>query len=65
MTDFTCDLTTGTCGPNGADAAATTLPGAPESATVRITYITDPICSACWAMEPAWRAARLRFGDAV
>ncbi|MEV7973518.1 DsbA family protein [Cellulomonas sp. NPDC089187] len=50
---MTCDLSTGLCGP------------AESEQRVRVTYVTDPICSACWAMEPAWRSARLRFGDTL
>lgn len=48
-----CDLSTGLCGPDQADT----------SRRVTVTYITDPICSACWATEPAWRAAQFRYGD--
>lgn len=45
-------MSTLTCGDDGACAvpAATT-----------ITYVTDPLCSGCWALEPAWR--RLRFRE--
>ena len=25
------------------------------AARARMLYATDPICSHCWAMEPAWR----------
>lgn len=46
-----CDMTTGLCGPAVTDIQPIT-----------ITYVTDPICSACWAMEPAWRAAEFHYG---
>lgn len=49
---LSCDLATGLC---GVDAEG------PQRVTV--TYVTDPICSACWAMEPAWRAVEYSFGD--
>ncbi len=49
---LSCDLDTGRCG-GGAEA--------PRRVTV--TYVTDPICSACWAMEPAWRSVLYTFGD--
>lgn len=49
-----CDLSTGRCGPDQG-----------ETRQVTVTYVTDPICSACWAMEPAWRAAQLRYGDGL
>ncbi len=32
---------------------------------VSVTYYTDPICSACWAMEPAWRTFLARFADVI
>jgi protein-disulfide isomerase-like protein with CxxC motif len=46
----------------------TTTPHGHERATLTgtrlsVTYVTDPICSACWAMEPAWRAIEFRYGD--
>ncbi|MFD7704726.1 DsbA family protein [Streptomyces caelestis] len=47
-----CDLSTGLC---GADASA--------PRRVAVTYVTDPICSACWAMEPAWRSVTYTYGD--
>ena len=49
---LSCDLTTGLCGVH-VEAAQ----------RVTVTYVTDPICSACWAMEPAWRAVGYAFGD--
>jgi protein-disulfide isomerase-like protein with CxxC motif len=39
------------------------LGASPAIPRVSITYVTDPICSACWAMEPAWRTLRYRYGD--
>lgn len=50
LSALSCDLSTGLCGPG--DSAA---------ATVRVTYVTDPICSACWASEPGWRALRFHY----
>lgn len=47
-----CDLATGLCGTDGT-----------ETQRVTVTYVTDPICSACWAMEPAWRTVLFRYGD--
>lgn len=46
-----CDLETGVCGP-----------GESSTARVSVTYVTDPICSACWVMEPAWRAVEFHLG---
>lgn len=50
LSALSCDVSTGLCGP--ADSAA---------ATVQVTYVTDPICSACWASEPGWRALRYHY----
>lgn len=49
---LSCDLATGLCGG-----------GAQVPQRVSVTYVTDPICSACWAMEPAWRSVEYTFGD--
>jgi hypothetical protein len=60
-----CDLETGICAlpgdtpPVEATATAATTP----AGLTRITYITDPICSACWILEPAWRSVTLRYVD--
>lgn len=51
---LSCDLVSGWC---GVDAAV------PQRVTV--TYVTDPICSACWAIEPAWRSVEHTFGDVL
>lgn len=58
--------------------AATTDPataGTASSSTVRtedapvagarILYVTDPICSHCWAMEPGWRKLLYHYGDLI
>jgi putative protein-disulfide isomerase len=29
--------------------------------TVRVLYVTDPLCSGCWALEPAWRRLLYRY----
>lgn len=29
----------------------------------RLLYVTDPLCSGCWALEPAWRRLLYRYGD--
>ena len=35
------------------------------TAKARILFATDPICSHCWAMEPAWRRFLYHYGDHV
>ena len=45
--------------------------GADEHAPIReadapraeVLYVTDPICSHCWALEPAWRKLLYHYGD--
>lgn len=58
-----CDLNTGVCGPLEQ----------PEQETVRLDvnprvsalYVTDPICSHCWAMEPGWRKLMSHYGEQI
>ncbi|GGS10180.1 hypothetical protein GCM10010269_56630 [Streptomyces humidus] len=51
-----CDIETGVC---AVDTTATTAPATAVPVDVsrltptRVVYATDPICSACWVMEPA------------
>lgn len=64
-----CDLETGLCGPadavGGADEGAS---GGLEPITFRPTpkvdvyYVTDPICSHCWALEPTLRRFTEEYG---
>lgn len=35
------------------------------TARARILFATDPICSHCWAMEPAWRRFLYHYGEHV
>lgn len=35
------------------------------AAYARILFVTDPICSHCWAMEPSWRRFRHHYGARV
>lgn len=60
MTSSTTSRATITCSP---DAAACDITPATDSAPVKVTYVTDPICSACWVMEPAWRSLQYHYGD--
>jgi len=48
------------------DWGAVTLPGSPvvsSTADKQLTIInfTDPLCLACWVMEPAWRKFKLAY----
>ncbi|MEU9139543.1 DsbA family protein [Streptomyces sp. NPDC048404] len=63
-----CDLESGVCSLPGDDAAlpqATATPPGPRAGLTHITYVTDPICSACWILEPAWRSLTERYRDLV
>lgn len=52
--DMICDTATGTC---------TTAPGDMPPVKVKMIYFTDPICSACWGIEPQLRKLKLEYGD--
>lgn len=47
-----CDVETGVCEVQ-----------APATTAASVIYVTDPICSACWVSEPAWRSVTARYGD--
>ena len=62
-----CDLETGICGP--ADSAGVAEASSPlQPVTFRPTqkidvyYVTDPICSHCWALEPTLRRFLEQYG---
>ena len=57
-----CDVATGICGtePSG-DFAGTEMAGADKP--LQIIYFTDPICSACWGIEPQLRKLKLEYGN--
>lgn len=46
-----CDLETGVCGIEGDDNIET-IDLNPPKKTIKLYYVTDPICSHCWALEP-------------
>lgn len=57
-----CDLETGICGPAESDTAVlppVTFRAAPK---VDLYYVTDPICSHCWALEPTLRRFTEEYG---
>lgn len=54
-----CDTTTGLC------ALPPLLPAAETGTRLEILYVTDPLCSGCWALEPAWRRLLHHHGDAL
>lgn len=63
-----CDLESGACEmpgalPEGKEIAD--VERAVDAGAVRVVYVTDPICSACWVSEPAWRSVTARYGDVL
>ncbi len=60
---FSCDVETGICD--------TTEEGKIEEFSIKkeekvtLLYFTDPICSACWAIEPELKKFKLEYGDYV
>ena len=59
-----CDLETGICGPGGDDTNTMEFIdfSAPKK-TVELYYVTDPICSHCWALEPVLRKFVDQYGN--
>jgi putative protein-disulfide isomerase len=58
-----CDPETGMCeipGVHEKEGNATESKGLTR---IRILYFTDPICSACWSIEPQLRKLQLEYGD--
>lgn len=70
-TAMMCDLETGICGPVGGEASGE-LDGADSGGLERVSfrptpqvdvyYVTDPICSHCWALEPTLRRFLGEYG---
>lgn len=59
-----CDLKTGVCGTTEEDSMEIIdLNHPPEM--VNLYYVTDPICSHCWALEPVLRRFELQYGHYV
>ncbi len=57
-----CEIETGVCSP--ADTLSEKITVAPQR-RARLIYYTDPICSACWAIEPNLRRFKLEYGAYV
>lgn len=59
-----CDLETGICGPGGDDTATMEfIDLSPKKKMVDLYYVTDPICSHCWALEPVLRKFVDQYGQ--
>ncbi len=57
-----CDLETGVCGPGGDTEMQFIDLSAPQK-KVDLYYVTDPICSHCWALEPVLRKFEAQYGQ--
>ena len=57
-----CDLETGVCGSAGDEEMVMLDFNQPKKA-IELYYVTDPICSHCWALEPVLRRFEEQYGD--
>ena len=56
-----CDLETGVCGEASEDILEVIDFNQPNK-TIELYYVTDPICSHCWALEPVFRRFKEQYG---
>ena len=59
-----CDLETGVCGEAGEDAMEIINLNQPQK-KITLYYVTDPICSHCWALEPVLRRFEKQYGQYI
>lgn len=59
---FTCDLETGVCGPAD-DGGLELIDLNQPKKTIDLYYVTDPICSHCWAIEPTLQKFTKQYGQ--
>ncbi|WP_092506162.1 DsbA family protein [Virgibacillus subterraneus] len=57
-----CDSETGVCGVSGEEELEVIDLNKPQK-TIDLYYVTDPICSHCWALEPVLRRFEEQYGD--
>ncbi|MEO3945296.1 DsbA family protein [Gorillibacterium sp. CAU 1737] len=62
MNNMACDWKTGTCGEAGDESTEWIDLGKPQK-KVDLYYVTDPICSHCWALEPVLRRFEEQYGE--
>lgn len=60
-----CDIKTGACGPDDSTSKDIEIIDLEEAQKVKLIYYTDPICSACWAIEPQLRKLKAAYGHEV
>lgn len=56
-----CDIETGVCGVAGEEELEIIDFNQPKK-SINLYYITDPICSHCWALEPVLRRFKEQYG---
>ena len=56
-----CDLETGVCGEAG-DEEMQIIDFNQPAKKIDLYYVTDPICSHCWAIEPTLRRFKEQYG---
>ncbi|VCT96612.1 hypothetical protein AIDNDMCJ_05770 [Bacillus safensis] len=56
-----CDIETGVCGV-GEDEDIQVIDFQQLKKTITLYYVTDPICSHCWAIEPVLRRLKEQYG---
>jgi putative protein-disulfide isomerase len=59
--NMVCDLETGVCGVVEEDEMEVIDFNQPKK-TINLYYVTDPICSHCWALEPTLRRFKEEYG---
>ncbi|KAB2334560.1 DsbA family protein [Cytobacillus depressus] len=59
-----CDLTTGICGEAGEEEMQMIDLNLPQK-KIQLYYVTDPICSHCWALEPVLRRFEMQYGQYI
>ncbi|MBS4196351.1 DsbA family protein [Lederbergia citri] len=57
-----CDLETGVCGVAGEEEMEVIDFNQPQK-SIDVYYVTDPICSHCWAIEPVLRRFKEQYGQ--
>ncbi|MBG9734419.1 DsbA family protein [Paenibacillus alvei] len=56
-----CDLETGVCGVAGEEEVEM-IDFNPPHKSITVYYVTDPICSHCWALDPVLRRFKTQYG---
>jgi putative protein-disulfide isomerase len=60
-----CDPNQGACELPKAAAILGSAPASPMEKRIQVIYFTDPICSACWGIEPQLRRMKMEYGNFI